>query len=158
MVQFTKENLIWLALTAVMAAGAIGIVGSGIFSGAANEGLQIGETSIKKPNSGDAVLTVQVRNVGTSSIDSVTVTLNGITLGADISGSADFDNVTGCTTGCNVVFSDTPTVDTGDTNYFTGSIPDSDELNIGDSYTITVTGEIDGSNIVTTGVVTVTRF
>ena len=116
MVQFTKENLIWLALTDVMVAGAIGIVGSSIFSGATNEGLQIGETSIKKPNSGDAVLTVQVRNVDTSSIDSVTVTLNGITLGTDISGSADFDNVTGCTTRCNVVFSDMPTVDTGDTN------------------------------------------
>ncbi len=141
-----------------MATGALGIVGSGVFGGATNEGLQLGETSLKKAGTSDAVLTVQVKNVGTSEVDSVTVTLNGITLGIASPTSTVLNFTANCDTGCDITFANTPNMDSSETNYFTSTIPDSDDLDIGDSYTITVTGTIDGSQVVTTGVVTVTRF
>ena len=79
MVQLTKENLIYIGASGTIAVAALALIGSSIFSGATTESLEITSSSLKKA-SGDAVLNVQVRNSGTSEIEHLTVTINGVEL------------------------------------------------------------------------------
>ena len=182
MVQLTKENLIYIGASGTIAVAALALIGSSIFSGATTEGLEITSSSLKKA-SNNAVLNVQVRNSGTSEIESLLVTINDITLTGTTLSSTDFGIVdiprahpahpgvtplgTGsynatnpCSGGCDLAFTNpTPQdISAGQTISFSGALPGSGNLNVGDSYVIVIEGVIDGSTITNTAVVTVTRF
>ena len=177
MVQLTKENLIYIGASGTIAVAALALIGSSIFSGATTESLEITSSSLKKA-SNNAVLNVQVRNSGTSEIESLLVTINDITLTGTTLSSADFGLVTTpraipahpgvtpfsgnntCGSGCDVAFTNSSPQDisAGQTISFSGALPGSGNLNVGDSYVIVIEGVIDGSTITNTAVVTVTRF
>ena len=168
MVQLTKENLIYIGASGTIAVAALALIGSSIFSGATTEGLEIGETSIKKA-SGNAVITIQVKNVGTSEAQGLTVTVNGIILGTanpaddtttgiDYPAAGDGDCTT-ANTGCNIEFIQNPNIDAGQTVSFSATIKESkDSLNVGDSFVVVVTGQVDSNDVTATAVATVTRF
>ena len=179
MVQLTKENLIYIGASGTIAVAALALIGSSIFSGATTEGLEIGETSIKKA-SGNAVITIQVKNVGTSQIEDVAVSINGVELGttgvnlatpdSGLSNSAVDRTGTPATipsggpsvvcNPCTLTFEDvTRNLDAGQSTSYSATIPGSDdEFDVGESFVITVEGIIDGSSITNTAVATVTRF
>ena len=182
MVQLTKENLIYIGASGTIAVAALALIGSSIFSGATTEGLEIGETSIKKA-SGNAVITIQVKNVGTSEIVDTLVQINGVGLGT---GNVDFTSgdsklsgaigtivrnndgeiTSGLTPGvagatcntCTITFESTLDLDAGQTVSYSATIPSSDGFDVGESFVITATGSIDGNDITATAVATVTRF
>ena len=166
MVQNTKEILIWVGLVAAVSAGAAGLLGSGVISSAQTESLEIAEASFKKANNADGVLTIAIKNAGTSEIEDVDVTINGVELGiaaptiTDSSGTAV--SITGaCNTnaGCSLTF-DGDDITAGQTTYFSATITNSaDTVSIGNSFTISAVGDLTGTDdIVATGVVTATGF
>ena len=184
MVQLTKENLIYIGASGTIAVAALALIGSSIFSGATTEGLEIASTSFKKA-SGDGVLTVSIKNVGTSEIEHLRVTLNGIELShptlTAMSGFILYDSAHRDPDGnINTIGADVPltttstsrditfdykdqinsndSINAGQTTSYSGTVTGSSGLNVGDSFVITVEGFIDGSVITNTAVVTVTRF
>ena len=182
MVQNTKEILIWVGLVAAVSAGAAGLLGSGVISSAQTESLEIAEASFKKTGTANGVLTIAVKNAGTSQINDVMIVLNGINLDdTSVTTTAFGDTVTrttgttpniapysskdcsGATDCVNIAFDNTiDEINAGQTVYRSATVPDTDDKSIGESFTITVSGEIgDGTNatpIVTSGVVTITGF
>ena len=174
MVQLTKENLIYIGVSGTIAVAALALIGSSIFSGATTEGLEIGQTSIKKA-SGDAVVTIQVKNVGTSQIEDVVVGINAIDVGTiNLSGvnqdfTSDADGISGGgtsvdTSTATIYFKHDnppgpPNISAGQTTSYSGTIPNSkDNLTVGESFVITATGKVNNNDITATAVATVTRF
>ena len=169
MVQNTKEILIWVGLVAAVSAGAAGLLGSGVISSAQTESLEIAEASFKKTGSVDGILTVAVKNAGTSQITGLTVTINGVDLTSvnvnEFAGANQFTGP-GLTTNSSGTISDqdlsfpdtTQAVNAGQTRYYSLTVPGTTAVSIGESFTITVSGTIGTNPIVTSGVVTVTGF
>ena len=190
MVQNTKEILIWVGLVAAVSAGAAGLLGSGVISSAQTESLEIVESSIKK--AGDSsILTIAIKNAGTSAINHIVVQVNDVTLGENpvdftagdaklgytpsvtrqpggnvapiiITGLTTLSNAVDCDPSCTITFNDVDeSVSAGETIYYSATIPESDNLSIGNSFTITAEGRIGNTNdnpIVASGVVTITGF
>ena len=167
MVQNTKEILIWVGLVAAVSAGAAGLLGSGVISSAQTESLEIAEASFKRAGTADGVLTVAVKNAGTSQIENIVVGINQITIGStDLTANADFtDNADGNTVSTNnawtsgsLYFRGDQDVSAGQTVYYSATVPNSSGISIGQSFTITANGVIGTNPIVESGVVTVTGF
>ena len=193
MVQNTKEILIWVGLVAAVSAGAAGLLGSGVISSAQSESLEITGT-MKKTSNTDVLVTVSVKNSGTSQIEYLSVTINDFTAPpasiivppirvVPIDGFVlpGYRNTTGgnvipvCTT-CLFTTTDPPQ-DSYDLTFAFHATDNNDKLNagqvisysntiqhssqtvsVGDSFTITAAGLINGNLIVNTAVVTVTGF
>ena len=171
MVQNTKEILIWVGLVAAVSAGAAGLLGSGIISSAQTESLVITESSLKVTGN-SAILTVAVKNAGTSQIGETTVNINALNIGTiNNNATSDFTsdvngnnlNLGTIDTTSTIYFEGRENINAGQTVYWSGTLPTPGSgaslPSIGESFTITVVGDLTGTDdIVTTGVVTATGF
>ena len=185
MVQNTKEILIWVGLVAAVSAGAAGLLGSGVISSAQTESLEITEASFKRAGTADGVLTVAVKNAGTSEIENLVVTVNQVPLtgtgnvggfgdDAGTPGANGFTaqpsttgtiTLTATSTNHNLIFDfrdntspHNDNINAGQTIFYSDTVDGSSGISIGQSFTITVSGTIGTNPIVESGVVTVTGF
>ncbi len=157
--QITKDTLIWVGITALVATTAAALLSSGIINDAQNDGsFNIVSSELKRGSTGNAVLEVDVRNSGA---DKVTVT--GGTLGyvpgdatsvsvgsgkgtclsaakADDSNvEMTFGNPSGNTVG-------KVSLDRAGVTTLICVIPESHTMKYGESYTLTISGEIGTSS------------
>ena len=156
--QITKDTLIWVGITALVATTAAALLSSGIINDAQNDGsFNIVSSELKRGSTGNAVLEVDVRNSGA---DKVTVT--GGTLGYAAS-KAGTVSVGGGKSTCESVVTaanvemtfGTPTasspkvvsLDRAGVTTLVCVIPESHTMKYGESYTLTLSGLIgDGDN------------
>ena len=144
------------------------------------ESIEISDATFKKIGSSNGILKITINNTSTSQIERVMVILNDINLdGNDVTG--EFGNVplritgkepqvityhnTDCsyTTSCiNIAFKDTYTINAGQTETISVTVPGTNNKLIGESFTVLVSGEIDDGTSIkyleTSDIITITRF
>ena len=160
MVVLTKEMLTWIAFGGVTTIVTVGLLGAILITNATSSNIIISEVTLKKAQNHDAFLTVAIKNTGSNHVKDIHVTIKDIILR------------TGGTHSPNDVFNvpysvqntprDVPTnnpidIESGSTKYVTGVIKGSGNLQVGDSFVIEIKGNVNGNDIINTGIVTVSR-
>ena len=144
--QHTKEVLIGVGLTIAIAVIVGSVLGASSISQAQSESLQIETVELKKGSSGDALLSVKIKNAGNSPLSGVNGQLNFDTIGGDTIDP--------------FIFTFTPTdLPPGAVTVFVGDVTGSSSMSMGESYTLFVNGTtLQGTIIQDTSVASVSRF
>lgn len=176
MVDYTSEKLKNVAFSVIIAVAVLAALGSVIISSVASEGFEISEVTLKKGTSTEAVLMVEIKNLGNSQIEEIYVTIDGLSLTSGtatvvstttpksiIGVNGGTTSVTGTATGTiNSIKYVVQTVllDVGKIASIAVNIPGSTSLLTGSSYTITVEAETNpgGTKTFETAVVRVSRI
>ena len=145
--QHTKEVLVGITLTLAIAVIAGAILGGSSISQAQSESLEVVTVELKKGSSSNALLSVEIKNVGDSSIH-------------DITGQLNFDTDSTTSVVDSFTFSFMPdTLQSGSVTTFVGDVNNSTSMTVGESFTMFVNGTTSAGEIIQdTAVSTVSRF
>ena len=175
MVDYTSEKLKNVAFSVIIAVAVLAALGSVIISSVSSEGFEISEVTLKKGTSTEAVLLVEIKNLGNSQINKINAKIAGLS----ITGTTDIKTTTATTTGTITKINDGDhtggtagtniksityvlqdgTLNVGSIASIAVNIPGSGSLLTGSSYTITVEATIiGGAKTFETAVVRVSRI
>ena len=145
--QHTKEVLIGVGLAVAIAVIVGSVMGASSISQAQSESLEIQTVELKKGSSGNALLSVKIKNAGNSPL-------------SDVTGQLNFDTDDSTTTMDAFTFIFTPDdLPPGAVTVFVGEVTGSSSMSMGEYYTLFVNGTtLQGTTIQDTAVASVSRF
>ncbi len=164
--QVSKETLILSSVVAVIATIVAVTLGGSTMNQLDSESLEIKLVELKKGTAGDALLLVEIKNVGNITVEKISGELNFDTnttkngmqpLEIDFPDNAKYNSdVLELNPDSDA---DSTALRPGDTTVHVKSIPSSSLMVVGTSYTLSVTGEnSSGNKLSDTAIVHVTRF
>ncbi len=164
--QITKDTLIWVGITALVATTAASLLSSGIINDAQNDGsFDIVSAEIKRGSTGSAILEINVRNSGSDTVVVQTAALGypiedatvAVSIGSG-KNQCEADATDADSESVSLIFGDTSgngedavSLDRGGVTTLICTIPESDDMKYGESYTLSISGTVDDGDDSTDG-------